>query len=46
MEKSACVVTGDDLTIGDLQAIALGNVPIRLGETARQRIRASRQVVE
>lgn len=46
MENNVCVVTGDELTIGDLQAVALRKVSIRLADSARQRIRASRQVVE
>lgn len=46
MKKKACVISGDNLTIDDLQALALGKVSVRLSAAARRRIRASRQVVE
>jgi histidine ammonia-lyase len=40
------VLTGDDLTIDDVWAVAVERVPAVLSETARERMAAAREVVE
>src|SRR5919198_1092086 len=39
-------LTGDDLTIADVWAVAVGQAPVALADTARERMRAARDVVE
>jgi histidine ammonia-lyase len=40
------VLTGDDLTIDDVWAVAVERAPVALSDDARQRMRAAREVVE
>ena len=39
-------LTGDDLTIADVWAVAVGQAPVALADSARERMRAAREVVE
>jgi len=40
------VLTGDDLTVADVWAVAVERAPVALGESAREKMRAARAVVE
>jgi histidine ammonia-lyase len=40
------VLTGDDLTIDDVWAVAVEGAPVALSDVARERMRAAREVVE
>ena len=39
-------LTGDDLTVGDVWAVAVAQAPVGLTDTARERMRVAREVVE
>ena len=40
------IITGNDLTIEDLEAVSRRNVPAEISEDAKERINASRRIVE
>ena len=41
-----CVLTGEDLAVEDVWRVAVERVPIELGDVARTKIRAARELVE
>src|SRR5215208_6380620 len=41
-----CVLTGEDLAVEDVWRVAVERVPVELGDVARTKIRAARELVE
>jgi len=44
--STAIGLTGDDLTVSDVWAVAVGRAPVELSDAARDRMRAARELVE
>jgi histidine ammonia-lyase len=44
--KNSVVLDGTTLTLGDFLAVSLGDIPVTIAETAFDKVRASRDVVE
>ena len=43
---ATCVLTGDDLAVGDVWRVAVERAPVSLGDEAYEKMRAARDVVE
>lgn len=45
-QRTAVALTGDDLTVADVWAVAVGRAPVALSERSREGMRAARDLVE
>src|SRR5947209_14572725 len=45
-QRTALGLTGDDLTVADVWAVAVDGAPAALGDAARAKMRAARELVE
>ena len=45
-QRTAIGLTGDDLTVADVWAVAVEQAPAGLSDAARQKMRAARELVE
>jgi histidine ammonia-lyase len=45
-QRTAVALTGDDLTVADVWAVAVESAPAALAESSRERMRAARELVE